>query len=53
MYFYAVGPVYYVRAFGYVDDVALVALSLYSLKCIIATCEELPRNIRLHLNHTK
>ena len=30
----------YAGAFGYADDVGLVAPSLYSLKCIIATCEE-------------
>ena len=34
-----IGPVY-AGAFGYADDVALVAPSLYSLKCMIATCEE-------------
>ena len=34
-----VGPVY-ADAFGYADDVALVAPSLYSLRCMIATCEE-------------
>ena len=34
-----VGPVY-AGAFGYAYDVALVAPSLYSLKCMIATCEE-------------
>ena len=33
-----VGPVY-AGAFGYADDVALVASSLYSLRCMIATSE--------------
>ena len=32
-----VGPVY-AGAFGYANDVALVAPSLYSLKCIVLYC---------------
>ena len=34
-----VGPVY-AGAFGYADNFALVVPSLYSLRCMIATCEE-------------
>ena len=43
-----IGPVY-AGAFGYADDVALVAPSLYSLRCMIATCEELLMNTKLTL----
>ena len=52
MYFYAVGPVY-AGAFGYADGVALVAPSLYSLKCMIGTCEEFAKKHQITLNPTK
>ena len=47
-----VGPVY-AGAFGYADDVALVAPSLYSLKCMIATCEEFAKKHQITFNPTK
>ena len=49
-----VGPVY-AGAFGYADDVALVAPSLYtcSLKCMIATCEEFAKKHQITFNLTK
>ena len=47
-----VGPVY-AGAFGYADDVALVAPSLYSLKCMIATCEEFAKKHQITFNTTK
>ena len=43
-----VGPVY-AGAFGCADDVALVAPSLYSLKCMIATCEEFAKKHQITL----
>ena len=46
-----VGPVY-AGAFGYADDVALVAPSLYSLKCMIATCEEFANEYQINYNPT-
>ena len=47
-----VGPVY-AGAFGYADDVALVAPSLYSLRCMIATCEEFANEYQIDFNPTK
>ena len=47
-----VGPVY-AGAFGYADDVALVAPSLYSLKYMIAICEEFPKKHQITFNPTK
>ena len=47
-----VGPVN-AGAFGYADDVALVAPSLYSLKCMIATCEEFAKKDQITFNPTK
>ena len=47
-----VGPVY-AGAFGYADDMALVAPSLYSLKCMIATCEEFAKKHQITFNPTK
>ena len=47
-----VGPVY-AGAFGYADDVALVAPSLYSLRWMIATCEEFANEYRIDFNPTK
>ena len=47
-----VGPVY-AGAFGYADDVALVVPSLYSLKCMIATCEEFAKKHQITFNPTK
>ena len=47
-----VGPVY-AGAFEYADDVALVAPSLYSLKCMIATCEEFAKKHQIIFNPTK
>ena len=47
-----VGPVY-AGAFGYADDVALVAPSLYSLRCVIATCEEFANEYRIDFNPAK
>ena len=49
---YHVGPVY-AGAFGYADDVALVASSLYSLKCMIATCKEFAKKHQITFNLTK
>ena len=47
-----VGPVY-AGAFGYADDVALVAPSLYSLKYMIATCEEFVKKHQIRFNPKK
>ena len=47
-----VGPAY-AGAFGYADDVALVDQSLYSLKCMIATCEEFAKKHQITINPTK
>ena len=47
-----VGPVY-AGAFWYTDDVALVALSLNSLRCMIATCEEFANEYQIDFNPTK
>ena len=47
-----VGPVY-AGAFGYANNVALVAPSLYSLKCMIATCEEFAKKHQITFNPTK
>ena len=47
-----VGPVYG-GAFGYADDVALVATSLFSLKCMIATCEEFVKKHQITFTPTK
>ena len=47
-----VGPVY-ARAFGYADDVALVASPLYSLKCMIAPCEKFAKEYKNNFNPTK
>ena len=47
-----VGPVY-AGAFGYADDVVLVAPSLYSLRCMIATCEEFANEYQIDFNPTK
>ena len=47
-----IGPVY-ADAFGYADDVALVVPSLYSLKCMIATCEEFAKKHQITFNPTK
>ena len=47
-----VGPVY-AGAFGYADDVALVASSLYSLRCMIATSEEFANEYQIDFNPTK
>ena len=49
---YHVGPLY-AGAFGYADDEALVAPSLYSLKCMIATCEEFVKKHQITFNPTK
>ena len=46
-----VGPVYADDV--YADDVALVAPSLYSLRCIIATCEEFANKYQIDFNPTK
>ena len=46
-----VGPVY-AGTFGYADDVALVAPSLYSLRCMIATCEEFANEYQIDFNPT-
>ena len=43
----------YAGTFGYADDVALVAPSLYSLKCMIATCEEFAKKHQITFNSTK
>ena len=40
-------------AFGYADDVALVIPSLYSLKYMIATCEEFSKKHQITFNPTK
>ena len=47
-----VGPVYD-GAFVYADNVALVAPSLYSLRCMIATCEEFANEYQIDLNPTE
>ena len=47
-----VGSVY-AGAFGYADDVALVGPSLYSIKCMIATCEEFAKKHQITFNLTK
>ena len=47
-----VDPVY-AGAFGYADDGALVAPSLYSLKCMIAICEEFAKKHQIIFNPTK
>ena len=47
-----VGPVY-AGAFGYADDVTLVAPSLYSLKCMIPTWEEFAKKHQITFNPTK
>ena len=47
-----VGSVY-AGAFGYAYDVALVTPSLYSLKCMIATCEEFAKKHQITFNPTK
>ena len=47
-----IGPVY-AGAFGYANDVALVAPSLNSLKCMIATCEEFAKKHQITFNSTK
>ena len=39
--------------FGYADYVALVAPSLYSLRCMIATCEEIANEYQIDFNPTK
>ena len=46
-----VGPVY-AGAFGYADDVTLVASSLYSFKCMNATCEEFAKKHQITFNPT-
>ena len=43
----------YTGAFGYADDVALVAPSLYSLRCMVATCEEFANEYQIDFNPTK
>ena len=51
-----VGHIYiyiYAVAFGYADDVALVAPSLYSLKCMITTFEEFAKKHQITFNPTK
>ena len=47
-----VGPVY-AGAFGYADNVALVVPSLYSLRCMSATCEEIANEYQLDFDPTK
>ena len=47
-----VGPVY-AGAFGYADDVALVAPSRYILKCMIATCEKFAKKHEITFNPIK
>ena len=47
-----VSPVH-AGAFGYAYDVALVAPSLYGLKCMIATCEEFAKKHQITFNPTK
>ena len=47
-----VGPVY-AGVFGYADDVGLVAPSLYTLKCMIATCEEFAKKHQITFNPIK
>ena len=47
-----VGPVY-AGAFGYADVVALVAPSLYSLRCMVATYEEFANEYQIDFNPTK
>ena len=47
-----VGPVY-AGAFGYADDVALIAPSLISIKCMIATCEKFAKKHQNTFNPTK
>ena len=44
-----VGPAYAM----YADDVALVVPSLYSLRCMIATCEEFANEYQIDFNPTK
>ena len=48
-----VGPVYAGAFAWYADDVALVAPSLYSLRCMIATCEEFANECQIDFNPTK
>ena len=43
----------YAGAFGYADDVALVDTPLYSLRCMIATCEEFAKEYQISFNPTK
>ena len=43
----------YAGGFGYVDDEALGAPSLYSLKCMIETCEEFAKKHQVTFNPTK
>ena len=47
-----VGPVY-AGTFGYSDGVELVASSLCSLRCMIATCEEFANEYQIDFNPTK
>ena len=47
-----VGPVS-AYAFGYADDVALVVIFLYSLRCMLVTCEEFAEEYQINLNPTK
>ena len=47
-----VGPVY-AGAFGYADDVALVAPSLYSLRCMVKTAKNLQIKFQFKFNQTK
>ena len=41
----------YAGAFGYADDEALVAPSLYYLKCMTVTCEEFAKKHQITFNN--
>ena len=43
----------YAGAFGYADDVALIDPSLYSLRCMIDTCEEFTKEYQIDINLIK
>ena len=44
-----VGPVYD-DAFGYANNVALVAPSVHTLRCMIETCEEIAKEYQINFN---
>ena len=43
----------YVRAFGYADDIALVAPSIYCLKEMVNVCEQFAHEYRISFNPSK